>query len=160
MIGLTSPSAHEKNEKTFKEMGMSKLVRFGISMDSRLLQRFDQIITQKGHSNRSEAIRDLIRNQLVDTAWEEEKKQVIGTITLVYDHEIRELADRLIEIQHQFHTRIISSLHVHLDAHNCLEVLIVKGQGRDVRSIAEKLIGVKGVKHGKMLTTTAGRGIF
>ena len=139
---------------------MSKLVRFGISMDNRLLKRFDQMIAQKGYSNRSEAIRDLIRDELVDATWKEEKKDVVGTITLVYDHEIRELSDRLIDIQHQFHTRIISSLHVHLDPHNCLEVLIVKGRGRDVKHIAEKLIGIKGVKHGKLLTTTTGKELF
>lgn len=139
---------------------MSKLVRFGISMDNRLLKKFDQMIAQKGYSNRSEAIRDLIRDELVDATWKEEKKDVVGTITLVYDHEIRELSDRLIDVQHQFHTRIISSLHVHLDPHNCLEVLIVKGRGRDVKHIAEKLIGIKGVKHGKLLTTTTGKELF
>lgn len=139
---------------------MSKLVRFGISMDRRLLKKFDQMITQKGYSNRSEAIRDLIRGQLVDATWKEEKREVVGTITLVYDHEVRELTDRLIDIQHQFYNRITSSLHVHLDEHNCLEVLIVRGKGRDVKYIAEKLIGIKGVKHGKLLTTTTGREIF
>lgn len=139
---------------------MSKLVRFGISMDNRLLKRFDLMITQKGYSNRSEAIRDLIRDQLVDATWKEENKEVVGTITLVYNHEVRELTDRLIDIQHQFCSRIISSVHVHLDEHNCLEVLIVRGKGRDLKHIAEKLIGIKGVKHGKLLTTTTGKGIF
>ncbi|NIS71509.1 MAG: nickel-responsive transcriptional regulator NikR [Proteobacteria bacterium] len=139
---------------------MSELVRFGISMDSRLLQSFDQMIAEQGYSNRSEAIRDLVRDRLVDATWKEEKKEVVGTITLVYDHEIRELNDRLIEIQHQFHDRIVSSLHVHLDQHNCLEVLVVKGKGKDVRRIGERLIGVKGVKHGKLLTTTTGKEIF
>jgi len=129
-------------------------------MDRRLLKKFDQMITQKGYSNRSEAIRDLIRGQLVDATWKEEKREVVGTITLVYDHEVRELTDRLIDIQHQFYNRITSSLHVHLDEHNCLEVLIVRGKGRDVKYIAEKLIGIKGVKHGKLLTTTTGREIF
>ena len=139
---------------------MSELVRFGISMDSRLLNRFDQMIADKGYSNRSEAIRDLIRDQLVDATWKEEKKEVLGTITLVYNHEIRELNDKLIDLQHQFHDRIISSLHVHLDKHNCLEVLIVKGKGRDIKHVADKLIGIKGVKHGKLLTTTTGKEIF
>ncbi len=139
---------------------MPKLVRFGISMDSRLLKRFDQMIAEKGYSNRSEAIRDLIRDQLVDATWKEERKEVVGTITLVYDHEIRELSDRLIDLQHGFHDRIISTLHVHLDQHNCLEVLIVRGKGSDVKHIAERLIGVKGVKHGKLLTTTTGKEIF
>jgi CopG family nickel-responsive transcriptional regulator len=139
---------------------MSELIRFGISMDNRLLRSFDKMITEKGYSNRSEAIRDLIRDQLVDAAWKDEKKEVVGTITLVYNHEIRELNDRLTDVQHQFHERIISSLHVHLDQHNCLEVLIVKGEGRDVKGIAEMLIGIKGVKHGRLLTTTTGKEIF
>jgi CopG family nickel-responsive transcriptional regulator len=139
---------------------MSELIRFGISMDNRLLRSFDKMIAEKGYSNRSEAIRDLIRDQLVDAAWKDEKKEVVGTITLVYNHEIRELNDRLTDVQHQFHERIISSLHVHLDQHNCLEVLIVKGEGRDVKGIAEMLIGIKGVKHGRLLTTTTGKEIF
>lgn len=139
---------------------MSKLVRFGISMDSRLLKKFDQMIAEKGFFNRSEAIRDLIRDQLVDETWQEEEKEVLGTITLVYDHETRELNDRLVDLQHQFHQAIVSSLHVHLDKHNCLEVLIVRGNGRDVKHVAEKLIGIKGVKHGKLLTTTTGKEIF
>ncbi len=139
---------------------MSQLVRFGISMDSRLLNRFDRLIAEKGYSNRSEAIRDLIRDRLVDETWKEEEKEVVGTITLVYDHEIRELSERLIDFQHQFHDRVISSLHVHLDEHHCLEVLIVRGKGNDVRHVAEKLIGTKGVKHGKLLTTTTGKEVF
>ncbi|MBW2056374.1 MAG: nickel-responsive transcriptional regulator NikR [Deltaproteobacteria bacterium] len=139
---------------------MSKLIRFGISMDERLLMQFDEMVAQKGHSNRSEAIRDLIRDRLVEAAWKEEDKEVVGTITLVYNHEVHELSDRLIDIQHQYHDRIISSVHVHLDPHNCLEVLIVKGKGKDVKGIAERLIGVKGVKHGKLLTTTTGEGLF
>ncbi len=143
-----------------KEKMMSELVRFGISMDSRLLKSFDEMIAEKGYSNRSEAIRDLVRDQLVDATWEHEKKEVVGTITIVYDHEIHELNDRLIEIQHQFHDRIISSLHVHLDQHNCLEALVVKGKGRDVKRIAERLIGIRGVKHGKLITTTTGKEIF
>jgi CopG family nickel-responsive transcriptional regulator len=118
------------------------------------------MIAEKGYSNRSEAIRDLIRDQLVDATWNKQEKEVVGTITLVYDHEIRELNDRLIDLQHKFHDRIISSLHIHLDQHNCLEVLIVKGRGKDVKHVAEKIIGIKGVKHGKLLTTTTGKEIF
>jgi CopG family nickel-responsive transcriptional regulator len=139
---------------------MSTLVRFGISMDSRLLRKFDQLIANQGYSNRSEAIRDLIRAQLVDTTWKREDEEVVGTIALVYDHETHELNDRLIDLQHQFHERIVSSLHVHLDRHNCLEVLIVRGPVKIVKHLAEKLIGIRGVKHGKLLTTTTGKEIF
>jgi len=139
---------------------VSELIRFGISMDSRLLERFDQMIARKGYASRSEAIRDLIRDQLVDASWKEEEREVVGTITLVYSHQIRELNDKLIDFQHQFHDRFISSLHVHLDEHNCLEVLVVRGKGQEVKQLAEKLIGTKGVKHGKLATTTTGKEIF
>ena len=139
---------------------MSELIRFGISMDSRLLARFDQLIDEKGYSNRSEAIRDLIRDALVEQSWEEEDKETVGTITLVYDHEIRDLTEKLIDYQHQVHGAVISSLHVHLDKHNCLEVLVVKGKGREIKKVADRLIGTRGVKHGKLVTTTTGKGIF
>jgi len=139
---------------------MSKLMRFGVSMDGRLLSRFDQLIAEKGYSNRSEAIRDLIRNELIDQSWEEEKGEAVGTITLVYNHEVRDLTEKLIDFQHQVHGAVISSLHVHLDAHNCLEVLVVKGKGREIKEVADRLIGTKGVKHGKLVTTTTGRNIY
>ena len=139
---------------------MSELIRIGVSMDGRLLARFDQLIAEKGYSNRSEAIRDLIRGELVEQSWEEDDEETVGTITLVYDHEMRDLTERLIDYQHQVHGAVISSLHVHLDEHNCLEVLVVKGKGREIRKVAERLIGTRGVKHGKLVTTTTGRDIF
>ncbi len=139
---------------------MSELIRFGVSMDGRLLARFDQLTAEKGYSNRSEAIRDLIRGELVEQSWEEDDEETVGTITLVYDHEIRDLTEKLIDYQHQVHGAVISSLHVHLDKHNCLEVLVVKGKGREIRKVAERLIGTRGVKHGKLVTTTTGRDIF
>jgi CopG family nickel-responsive transcriptional regulator len=139
---------------------MSELIRFGVSMDGRLLARFDQLIDEKGYSNRSEAIRDLIRDELVEQSWQEEDDETVGTITLVYNHEIRDLTEKLIDYQHQVHGAVISSLHVHLDEHNCLEVLVVRGKGREIKKVADRLIGTKGVKHGKLVTTTTGREIF
>jgi CopG family nickel-responsive transcriptional regulator len=139
---------------------MSELIRFGVSMDGRLLARFDQMIDEKGYSNRSEAIRDLIRDELVEQSWQEEDEETVGTITLVYDHEMRDLTGKLIDYQHQVHGSVISSLHVHLDEHNCLEVLVVRGKGREIKKVADRLIGTKGVKHGKLVTTTTGREIF
>jgi len=139
---------------------MSELIRFGISMDARLLARFDQLIDEKGYSNRSEAIRDLIRDKLVEQSWQEEDEETVGTITLVYDHEMRDLAEKLIDYQHQVHGAVISSLHVHLDEHNCLEVLVVRGKGREIKKVADRLIGTKGVKHGKLVTSTTGKEIF
>lgn len=134
----------------------SELQRFGVSIDSNLLTQFDQLIESKGYTNRSEAIRDLIRDYLVAEEWQHEKGQAIGTITLVYNHHIREMADKLTDLQHQFHEQIISVLHVHLDAHNCLEVLVVKGEKSYIQMIAGRLSSTKGVKHCKLVTTTTG----
>ncbi len=136
---------------------MGETIRFGISMDDQLLASFDRLIEQKGYMNRSEAIRDLIRASLVELKWEGGDEETVGTVTLVYNHHVRDLSDRLTEHQHTHHHEIVSALHVHLDAHNCLEVLVVRGKARDVKRIADSLIGVKGVKHGKLvMTTTAG----
>jgi CopG family nickel-responsive transcriptional regulator len=139
---------------------MSELIRFGVSMDGRLLARFDQLIAEKGYANRSEAIRDLVRDELVEQSWEEDEGETVGTITLVYNHEMRDLTEKLTDLQHQVYGAVISSLHVHLDKHNCLEVLVVRGKGREIRGVANRLIGTRGVKHGKLVTTTTGRDIY
>lgn len=136
---------------------MKGLTRFGVSMENGLLKDFDRLITSKGYTNRSEAIRDIIRGHLVEQEWSSEKKEVVGTITIVYSHETRELTETLTELQHEYFESIVSSVHVHLDEHNCLEVLIVKGNAGNVKKISDRLIGTKGVKHGKLTTTTTGR---
>jgi CopG family transcriptional regulator, nickel-responsive regulator len=135
---------------------MGETIRFGISIDDKLLESFDRLIEQKGYMNRSEAIRDLIRSDLVEMQWEAGEEETVGTVTLVYNHHVRDLSEKLTEQQHSHHDQIISALHVHLDAHNCLEVLVVRGKARDVKKIADELIGVKGVKHGKLVMTTTG----
>jgi len=132
-------------------------VRFGISLKDALLKRFDRLITQKGYKARSEAIRDLIRDSLVKEEWEADSTETAGTITLVYSHETRELSDTLTDLQHKYHQAIVSAMHIHLDEHNCLEVLVVKGKGKDIKKIADRLIGTKGVKHGKLTVTTTGK---
>ena len=139
---------------------MANIVRFGISIDERLLGKFDSLIDEKGYSNRSEAIRDLIRNALVEEEWAQENQETVGTVSLVYDHQTRDLADKLTEHQHFHHKEIISALHVHLDAHHCLEVVVLKGKAKKIKKLAEELIGTKGVKHGKLMTTTTGEGIL
>ena len=139
---------------------MADLTRFGISIDDRLLRRYDELIAEKGYRNRSEAIRDLIRNALVEEQWAREDEETVGTVTLVYDHHTRDLADKLTERQHSHHDAIISALHVHLDAHHCLEVVVVKGRAREVKRMADELIGTKGVKHGKLVTSTTGRDLL
>ncbi|HAD03996.1 MAG TPA: nickel-responsive transcriptional regulator NikR [Desulfuromonas sp.] len=139
---------------------MADLVRFGISIDERLLTRFDDLIAAKAYVNRSEAIRDLIRSALVEEQWSRGDEETVGTVTLVYDHHTRDLADKLTEQQHSHHDAIVSALHVHLDAHHCLEVVVVKGKGNDVKRLADELIGTKGVKHGKLVTTTTGKDLL
>ncbi|PLX89315.1 MAG: nickel-responsive transcriptional regulator NikR [Desulfuromonas sp.] len=136
---------------------MSELVRFGVSMEAKLLRQFDALIGRKGYGNRSEAVRDLVRNTLVEDRWGREDETVVGTVTIVYDHHTRELAEKLTEHQHSHHHAVISALHVHLDAHNCLEVVVVKGTAGEVRRIADELIGTKGVVHGKLVSTTTGQ---
>ena len=137
---------------------MDPAVRFGVSISEKLLTKFDNMINNKGYVNRSEALRDLIRNYIVEQEWDS-NEETVGTITIVFSHHINELNDVLADIQHQYHKSIISSTHVHLDAHNCMEVLIVKGKAKEITSISDKIIGTKGVKHGKLTMTTTGKAI-
>jgi CopG family nickel-responsive transcriptional regulator len=130
--------------------------RFGVSIPNRLLERFDDLVREKGFDNRSEAIRDLIRNFLVEAEWESDA-ETIGTVTLVYDHHVKELSEGLNSIQHRMGDAIISSLHVHLDHNMCLEVIVVRGNSSQIRKLADQLIGTKGVVHGKLTAATVGR---
>jgi CopG family nickel-responsive transcriptional regulator len=135
---------------------MGELSRIGVAIDTGLLEKFDRLIAQRGYTNRSEAFRDLIRDELVEQTWESPESQVMGTVTLVYDHHVRLLNEKLTGIQHDFHHSILSTLHVHLDHDNCLEVLVVRGKSADVRKVADALISAKGVKHGRLTVTTTG----
>jgi CopG family nickel-responsive transcriptional regulator len=127
-------------------------------MDEELLGRFDELVARRGiATNRSEAVRDLVRDALVDEQWEAPDEEIVGTITMVFDHHANDLAEKLDSLQHAHHDMVVSSMHVHLDAHNCLEVIVVRGASADIRAIAETLLGTKGVKHGKLVTTTTGR---
>jgi CopG family transcriptional regulator, nickel-responsive regulator len=136
---------------------MSKLERFGVSMENDLVASFDKVLKKKGYQNRSEAIRDLVRNLLVEEDVKLGSKEVIGTITIVYSHHVHDLSDTLNHIQHDHHALIISTVHVHLDEHNCLEVLIVKGKASEIKTISDRLISIKGVKHGKLTITATGK---
>jgi len=135
---------------------MSEIIRFGVSLEKELLEKFDRLIKDKKYPNRSEAIRDLIRENLVKREWVE-GKDVAGTITLVFDHHKRELVNTLTEIQHDFHKLIISSQHIHLDRDNCLEIIVVRGKPRDARELADKLRATKGVKYGALSIATTGK---
>lgn len=137
---------------------MKKLVRFGVSLDHHLLDDFDRLIARKNYATRSEALRDLIRDNLVGQEWDD-NKDTVGTITLVYDHHVRDLTEKLTDIQHDYERLILSAMHVHLDHDHCLEVLAVRGKGRDIRQVADRLIATKGVKHGKLTMTTTGKGL-
>jgi len=136
---------------------MGELARIGVSLEAELLQQFDEVISQKGYGNRSEAIRDLIRDRLVEVQIDQ-NKTVVGTLTIVYDHHRPNLTEKLIDAQHQLGGKVLSSMHVHLDHHNCLEVVVVKGRSRDVRDFANGILSLRGVNHGQLVVTTAGEG--
>ena len=138
---------------------MGDLARIGVAIDSLLLKRFDQLIGQRGYTNRSEAFRDLIRDELVQKSWESPDADVVGTVTLVYNHHVRLLNEKLTGMQHDHHKNILSTMHVHLDHDNCLEVIVVKGKAKNVQHIADGLISTKGVKHGHLTITTTGAGL-
>jgi CopG family transcriptional regulator, nickel-responsive regulator len=134
---------------------MSELTRTGVAIEADLLARFDRYISKQGYTNRSEALRDLMRDRLVGEATEAPQAPVIGTITLVYDHHSRLLPNKLMDLQHEHHDLIIATTHAHLDHHACLEVIVVKGQSRRVRKLADLLIGTKGVQHGRLVVSSA-----
>jgi CopG family nickel-responsive transcriptional regulator len=128
-------------------------------MEAELLEKLDHIVKIKNYANRSEAVRDFTREHLVEEEWKDPNKEVVGTLTLVYNHHARLLSDKLSDIQHGFHDRVIAATHVHLDAHNCAEVIILKGKSSDVVKISDRLIATKGVKHGKLVMTSTGTGL-
>jgi CopG family nickel-responsive transcriptional regulator len=135
---------------------MRELARIGVAIDSLLLEQFDRLIEERGYTNRSEAFRDLIREELVQKSCESPNSEVVGTVTLVYDHHVRMLNEKLTDMQHDHHKNILSTMHVHLDHDNCLEVLVMKGKAGNVQKIADALISTKGVKHGYLTLTTTG----
>jgi len=132
---------------------MSDVVRFGVSMDDRLLAVLDDIVSRRGYANRSEAIRDLVRAEQVRESWENEKGLVVGTLTLVYDHHVRELSERLVTLQHDHEEMVHSTMHVHLSHRMCLEVIVLRGKARDVQQLADRLIAARGVRHGRLVAT-------
>jgi len=135
--------------------------RIGISLEDDLLTQYDRLIEQKGYVTRSEAIRDLIRDALVQREWAEGSggEERVAVVTLVYDHDSSSLAQKLAHIQHENHKAVVSALHVHMDEHNCLEVLVLRGRARDVVRMGEGLVSTKGVKFGKVVPATTGQGL-
>jgi len=131
--------------------------RFGVSIPDELLAQLDKLAKKKGYSNRSEVLRDLVRDRFIEKEWAGGSSEVVGTVTLVYNHHSHDLADKLNDLQHSHFKNIISATHIHLDPHNCLEVLVVRGKGDKVKEIADRLIATKGVKHGKLVMTSTGK---
>jgi CopG family nickel-responsive transcriptional regulator len=130
------------------------LVRTGVALDSDLLKRFDRFIREEGYDNRSEALRDLIRDRLNDVSLQSGEVFVVGAVTLIYDHHSRLLPDKLMELQHEYHDVIISTVHSHLDHDMCLEVVVVKGLFKQVQELGSRLIGLKGIQHGKLVMSS------
>jgi len=130
--------------------------RFSVSIESDLLDRFLRLAKKRKWTNRSEALRHLIRDALVQEEWSGDD-EIVGTITLVYDHHKRDLADRLTDVQHDHHDHVLAATHIHLDHHNCLEMIAVKGSATKVQGIADALLSTRGVNHGKLSFTTTGR---
>jgi CopG family nickel-responsive transcriptional regulator len=137
------------------------LERIGISLDEDLLAPFDKLIAERGYQNRSEAVRDLIREALVQREWERDdgEEERVAVVTLVYDHDSSSLAQKLAHIQHHNHTAVVSALHVHMDEHNCLEVLVLRGRAREVLKMGSELASTRGVKYGKFVPATTGLGL-
>ncbi|MGA3372047.1 MAG: nickel-responsive transcriptional regulator NikR [Terracidiphilus sp.] len=138
---------------------MGVLSRIGIALDSELLKRFDRSIERRGYTNRSEAFRDLIRDRLVTERTAAPEATVVGTITLIYDHHAHGITEKLTELQHARHELVVSTNHAHLDHDSCLEVLIVHGKSAQVEQFADRLIGLKGVEHGRLVMTVPAHAI-
>jgi CopG family nickel-responsive transcriptional regulator len=136
---------------------MAETVRFGVSLDMDLLDGFDKLIRKMGYDNRSEAIRDLIREKIVQEEWQEPAGETFGIAFLVYDHEALSLDKRLTDTQHNHVGHIVSTLHVHIDESNCVEVVMLKGPGKTIRAIGEKLVSMRGIKYGKLTMGTTGQ---
>ncbi|MDP8254361.1 MAG: nickel-responsive transcriptional regulator NikR [Candidatus Alcyoniella australis] len=140
-------------------MPKKTIERIGITFPPGLLKSFDRHIKAKGYRTRSKAINDLVREELTRQEWESGSGEVIGVVTLVYDHHVHGLSDLLTDIQHENYQLIVSTTHIHIDPHNCLEILIMRGSAKKIRPMAEKLISCRGVLHGKTIFTTTGKGM-
>ena len=136
---------------------MSETVRFGVSLGLDLLDQFDELIKKQGYENRSEAVRDLIRQKLVEDEWEAPDSQSFAAVMLVYDHHKMSLASRLTQMQHDAYAQIVGSLHIHIDRHNCLELIVLKGKAKDLHALADKMISLKGVAYGALNMGTSGK---
>jgi CopG family nickel-responsive transcriptional regulator len=138
---------------------MKKVVRFGVSIEKDLVERFDELTKKEKYPNRSEAFRDLIREKLVREEWARGKREVAGVVTLVYDHHKRDVRNQLEDVQHDFHDLVVAAQHIHLDHDNCLEMIVIRGNPRKVQDLGNRMKSIKGVKHGQLSMATTGKGI-
>ncbi len=138
---------------------MPDLMRFGVSIEKGLLQDFDKWIDKHNWANRSEAIRDIIRDHLVGDSWGASQDDVTATLTYVYDHHVTDLQARLTSLQHDHGGSVLSAMHVHLDHHNCIEVLVMKGKAGEIQALADSILGTRGVKHGALVRSIPKAGI-
>jgi CopG family transcriptional regulator, nickel-responsive regulator len=136
---------------------VSNIVRFGVSMESDLLNKFDALAQRRGAANRSEAIRDLVRDALVEQEWQAGGGNSMAAVVIVYDHHARDLNHRLNHIQHEHPDTVVSSLHVHVDEHRCMEIIVLRGERRLLTELGYRLIGTKGVIHGRLMPSTTGQ---
>jgi len=150
-----SSNCATKNRKIARLQSMSDLVRFGVSLEKALLNKFDTLINEKKYTNRSEALRDLIRQELVQKQWQG-GREVAGAITLIYDHHKKDVLSKVTDIQHDFQNVIISTQHIHLDHHNCLEIVAVRGKARDIERLSDTVKAIKGVRHGTLSMSSCG----
>ena len=132
---------------------MEKITRFGVSIESDLLKKFDRVIKKKGYTNRSEAIRDIIRKDIITEKNKDPNLESIGTLTIIYDHHAGNLTNRLLDLQHDHTKEILSTTHIHVDHHNCLEVLVLKGKTGHIQKLADNIKSLKGIKHGELVIT-------
>jgi CopG family nickel-responsive transcriptional regulator len=132
---------------------MGKITRFGVSIEPDLLEKFDRMMKKKRYTNRSEAIRDIIREHLISEHVKDPSAEVIGTLTMIYDHHTGPLVDRLLEIQHDHYQEILTTTHIHIDHNTCLEVLVLKGKAQNIQKLADTIKALKGIKHGELVIT-------
>ena len=130
-----------------------KITRFGVSIEPELLKKFDRVIKKKGYYNRSEAIRDIIRENILKEDTSDPNSGVIGTLTMIYDHHEGTLTNKLLDLQHDHHNEILTTTHIHIDHHNCLEVLVLKGKSGEIKKLADNIKALKGIKHGELAIT-------
>lgn len=154
-MDLTPGTGRDQHARMAREK--PRAARFTVSVPAGLLKELDRMSAEKGYRNRSSAVADMIRDELVEHREKTGRGEVVGALTLVYDHHTRHVQETLTELQHRHHDRIISTVHVHLDAHHCLEVLLMRGPAPEIRRIADVLIAARGVKHGKLTVTSTGK---